>query len=231
MTKAIEIIRPALRAIGAVDGVEEPKPEEVSAALEVLNGLIDQFKTTPAAMLNNKEVVLTLPAMTQSLSIGDGQDIDVPRPFRIESAYARISRIDRGIKIVDKAEYDAVNLKDLGTSWPEIMWFDGGVPTGRCYFWPLASSAVELHVTVLRFLTEFTDSEASQQLPQGMRWMLQKQLEVASCPVFQLPVPPKLERQAMVAYRSYMRSVTQIPDLSGDVRVTSRLGQFISGGF
>ena len=228
---ALEIIRQALRKIGAIDPQEAPKAEEVSVALDALNGIIDTWSATSGTALNNDELVVTLPAMTKTMSIGPGQDIDIDRPFRIESAYARISQIDRPIQVVDKGQYDAVTLKGIGTSWPEILWYDGNIPVGNLYFWPLASSSVELHVTLLNFLRAFADQNASQYLPRGMKRALVLALAIEVAPEFALTPSPDLIKQAALAYRAYFRSASSVPDMDSDTRVTSRLGAFLGGGF
>lgn len=230
-TSALEIIKPALRRIGAVDALETPSSEQVQVALECLNGIIDSWSATSGTAVNNEEMVVTLPANQTTLTIGDGQAINVPRPFRIESAYVRVQNIDRNVKIVDKAEYDAVNLKDLATTWPEILWFDGGVPTGSLYLWPRASYSIELHVTVLRYVTAFADANATQSLPQGHKRALQLALAVEVAPEFALEPSPSLVRSAAIAYRAMVRANYQVPDLNTGVRVEARLGQFLSGGF
>lgn len=230
-TSALDIIKPALRRIGAIDALETPSPEQTQVALECLNGLIDSWSATSATALNNEEIVVTLPPNQTTMTIGTGQAIDVPRPFRVESAYVRVQNIDRNVKVVDKAEYDAVNLKDLATTWPEILWYDGGVPTGNLYFWPRASYGVELHVTVLRYLAEFASATDTQNLPQGHKRALQLALAVEVAPEFALEPSPTLVRAASNAYRAMLRANYQVPDLQTNVRVEARLGQFLSGGF
>ncbi len=230
-TSALEIIRPALRKIGAIDAVETPSSEQTQVALECLNGIIDTWGATSGVAVNNQEVTVTLPPMTTTLTIGPLQTIDIERPFRVESAYARIGNIDRPISVVDKAGYDAVNLKNMGTSWPELLWYDGNLPTGSVYFWPLASSSVELHLTFLRYLTTFADANAVQVLPRGYLRALQLTLAVEVAPEFALSPSPSLVKQQALAYRAVTRMNHVVQDMEPGITVRSRLGQFLSGGF
>ena len=229
--QAIEIIRPALRKIGAIDAIETPSAEQTQVALEALNGLIDTWKTQTSAAINNTELVVSLPPSTRSLTIGPGMDIDTVRPFRIESAYTRFTNIDRSVKVADKAEYDAINLKGLGTSWPELLWYDGGIPTGNVYFWPLASATVELHITLLHYLAEYESSEDSQYLPSGYKRALTLCLAVEMAAEFGMEAPATLQKQASLAYRAITRANQNVPELDSGNAVGSRLGQFLSGGF
>jgi uncharacterized protein YfiM (DUF2279 family) len=228
--KALEIIKPALRRIGAIDAEETPSAIQTEVALECLNGIIDTWSATSGVAVNNQEIVVTLPAMAQYMTIGPGQQIDLVRPFRIEAAYARIQGIDRSISVGDKADYDAVNLKTMGTSWPELIWYDAGLPTGKVYFWPLAASSVELHLTVLRYLQGFADSNAEQELPNGYKRALTLTLAVEVAPEFQLDPSASLVKQQALAYRAITRMNHVVQDMDNGQRVSSRIGQFLSGG-
>lgn len=228
---ALDIIKPALRKTGEIEGNETPSSDQIAVALDCLNGIIDTWSATSGTAVNNEEIVVTLPANQRTITIGEGQAIDVPRPYRIESAYARIYNIDRPIQIVDKAQYDSIILKQLGTNWPEVIWYDGGVPTGNLYVWPQASYSVELHVTVLRYVRSFTDANDSQALPQGHKRALILALANEVAPEFGLQPSSALQQQAALAYRSIVRANYQVPDLdTSNNRVESRLGQFLSGG-
>lgn len=230
-TSALEIIRPAMRKIGAIDALEAPSAEQTKVALECLNGIIDTWGAVSGTSVNNQELVVTLPPMTPTITIGPGQTVDIERPFRVESAYARIGSIDRPIDVVDKANYDAVNLKAMGTSWPEMVWYDGNLPTGLLYFWPLASSNVELHLTFLRYVTAFADANDTQVLPRGYVRAMQLTLAVEVAPEFGLEPSPALVKQQALAYRAVTRMNHVVQDMEPGVSVRSRLGQFISGGF
>ena len=229
-TSALQIIRPALRKIGAIDATETPDAEQTAVALECLNGLIDSWQVQSATAINSVEKVVTLAANTTSMTIGPGLTVDIERPFRVESCYARIHNIDRPVHVVSKQQYDQVVLKDLGTSWPEMLWYDGGIPTGNLYFWPRANAGVEVHITLLRYVAAFDDANDSQELPQGHKRALTLALAVEVAPEFALEPSNSLQKQAALAYRSITRANYQVPELDGETRVQARLGQFLSGG-
>jgi hypothetical protein len=219
---ALDIIRPALRLIGAIDPLEQPKAEQVAVALDSLNLLMDTLRVSAGAAINNEEMVLTLARGAKTHTIN--------RPLRVEGAYARLHLIDRPIRVVDKAEFDSVSLKGLNTSWPEIVWCDGNAPYSSLHFWPQPASDIEVHVTVLKHLVGFVDATTAEVLPAGYRNMLTKLLAVEVAPAFGLEPSASLVRSAALAQRAYTRANTNVPDMEVGVRVTSRLGQFLGGG-
>jgi hypothetical protein len=230
MTTALAIIKTALLEVGGVDVTETPDADMAAFGLTKLNDLIDTWATEPTAAYNNHEVTVTLPSTTRSLTIGPGQSIDVERPIRIESAYVRLNNLDRPMEVVEKQEYDNVLIKGLGTAWPDIIWYDGGLPTGNVYVWPLASAPVELHLTVLNYVGEFASVTTSQTLAKGYRRALTLNLAVEMAPSLQLPVSADLLRRAGLAYKAIKRANSSVPQMESAGRRTSRLGQFLSGG-
>lgn len=227
--QALDIIKPALRRIGAIGATETPDADQTAVALEALNNVIDTWSVLPFTAKNNTEATVSLPAGTASLTIGPSQTINIPRPYRIESAYTRVQGIDRPIKVWDKAQYDAVSLKSISTTWPEGLWYDGGLPTGRVYFWPLCASTTEVHITVLSQVAQFAASTDSQDLPSGYKRALMLTLAVELADEFNLPVSANLARQQDMAYTALTKQNVSVPDLSVHPRVTSRLGQFLGG--
>lgn len=229
MTTANQIITRAMREIGALDVTVSADGDEADACLDTLNSLIDSWVTNPSTAYNNQEVTITLPSGTASRTIGLGQQINVVRPARIESAYARYSNLDRPIEIVEKEQYDSILIKTLGTSWPEVLWYDGGLPTGNVYFWPIPAATIDVHLTVLNYLAEFSALTTDQTLSRGTRRALELNLAVEIAPQFNLPVSPNLERRASGALRALKRMNSVVPELDTTPHRSARLGRFLAG--
>ena len=230
MTTANQIIKRACLLAGAIDVTETVGGDECDAYLEALNSLIDLWSTTPQAAYNNHEIVVTMAPSTFGMTIGPTKQIDVERPLRIEGAYARYNNLDRQIEIIeDKASWDAILIKQLGTSWPEALWYDGGLPTGNVYFWPQPSGTVELHLTVLSYVSAFSSMTTDQTLSRGYKRALELNLAIEIADMLQLQVSPSLERRAALAYRAIRRANSVVPDLEIGGRRASRLGKFLSG--
>lgn len=229
LVSADTIIRSALRRIGAIDAIETPSAEQVSVALDALNTIIDATKNEPFGASNNSEIVITLPAMTGTLTIGPGQQIDIQRPVRVESAYTRLGNLDQTVDVVEKEDYDALLIKGLGTSWPEMVWYDGGLPTGALHFWPLPASPVELHLTVLSQIQPFASSTEEQEFRPGAKMVYELRLAIDLCDLFMLPVPASMPLRLANAERAFKRAFAQTPNLDIGQRKSSRLGRFLAG--
>lgn len=230
MTTALDLINRATIMNGGRALGETLEPGAMEECFSALNSLIDTWGTDPQAAYNNQEIVVTMPPGTQSLTIGPGKQIDCVRPLRIELAYTRFGNIDRVTDILDdKSDWDQIIIKDLGTSWPEVLWYDGGLPTGNVYFWPKPSGTVELHLTVLNYLAEYTDPNQAQTLSRGYKRALELNLAVETAPLFSLEASISLQRNAANAYRSLRRANSTVPDMDIGERRSSRLGRFLAG--
>lgn len=230
MTTANQIIKRACLEIGAVDVTETVGGDEAQVCLDALNDLIDSWSTGPQAAYNNQEIVVSMAPSTFGLTIGPGQQIDTIRPLRIESAYARYNNLDRPIDVIeDKTDWDSILIKTLGTSWPEALWYDGGLPTGNVYFWPQPSGTVELHITVLKYVGQFAQLTTDQTLSRGYKRALELNLAVEVADIFKLTASPSLVRRAALAYRAIRRANSVVPELEIGKRRASRLGKFLGG--
>jgi hypothetical protein len=226
MTTAIAIIRPALRRIGAVGATEQPTAKQIAIGLELLNGLIDTWSVLPQTS-RPVETVVSLNAAT--LTIGPGQQINVVRPMRIESAYSRVSGLDQDIRVETKQVYDSIDQKSTNSTWPELLWYDQGTPTGIVHFWPIPQASVELHITTRLCVQPYALAEDDQNLPGGYLRALQLALAVESGSSFNVPVSATLMQDATNAFNAITPQNFTVPELSTDRQVSTRLGQFLSG--
>lgn len=230
MTTANQIIKRACLEIGAIDVTETVGGDEAQVCLDALNGLVESWGTMPQAAYNNQEIVVTMAPSTFGMTIGPGQQIDTSRPLRIESAYARYNNLDRPIEVIeDKAEWDSILIKQLGTSWPEALWYDGGLPTGNVYFWPQPSGTVTLHLTVLNYVSNFDDLTTDKVLSKGYERALALNLAIEIAGMFKLEPTPSLNRRASLAFRAIRRANSVVPEMEIGGRRASRLGKFLAG--
>jgi hypothetical protein len=230
--KAIDIIRPALRRIGAIGATEQPSAKQVQVGLDALNGILDTLSVMPTAGTRPIESIVSLAAGAPYLTIGSGMQINVPRPDRIESAYARAQGLDESVRVVSKQIFDGIDQKTLGSTWPEVLWYDKGLPTGKVYIWPLAASVLEMHITTRGVLAQFASANDAIDLPGGALRALRLKLAVEVAPEFNLPVSASLDKEMTLAMDAFQVQNVEIPELEldGAPAIRTRLGQFLSGG-
>ena len=91
---AQELIKAALRAVGAIPTGETPTASELADGLEALQIMLRSWAAEGLLIYAYTEDTHTLTAGDGEYSIGSGGDIDTTRPERIESAYIKSGNVD-----------------------------------------------------------------------------------------------------------------------------------------
>lgn len=140
-----ELIKAALRSIGAIATGETPTDAEMTEGLEALQIMLRQWSAKRRMIYYTDIVTHSLTAGTTSYTIGSGADIATTRPTRITAAYVRSGNVDYPIKIIDSTEYAAVSVKDQGGDNPAYIWYNPTYTTGTIYLWPPGGGEMYMH--------------------------------------------------------------------------------------
>jgi len=142
-----ELIKAALRKIGAIASGETPTNAEMQDALIQLRALLRQWSSESTMVFKTAIVTHTLDG-SASYTIGSGADIDTTRPVRINSAYVTVSNVDHQLKIIDSTKYSKIALKDIGTTYSEYLWYNPGYSQATLYLFPAGSGTLTMHVNI-----------------------------------------------------------------------------------
>jgi hypothetical protein len=227
LTSALEVIKGALLRVGVLDPIEAPTAEQTAVCLDALNGLIDTMQTSALSGIGPVEYVASVTG--GAVTIGPTGQIDVPRPLLIAGAYCRIAGTDYPVEVIGKQEWDSIDLKALGSTWPDVCWYDDAMPTGTVRFWPIPAGTVEMHLTVTESLQPFATALTSQHLGQGLKRALALALALEVSPIFGMQPTPQLLRDAANAMRVYKRTRAEVQQLD-IINIASVEAQFIAGG-
>ena len=177
-----------------------------------LNVMLDSWNLSPDFAFTDLETVYALPSATQSLTIGPLMQINIPRPDRIElGSFVRVSGNDYPLEVIDRTTYNNIMQKDQGGSGPSVVFFDGGNPTGKLYFWQ--TGACELHLVTRVSAGSFADLTTDYQLPAGYARAFQFSLSEEIGPAFETAVPDSVARIAAGARRVVKRANLSVPQL------------------
>jgi hypothetical protein len=212
---ALQLIESALGKIGMHSVGETVSAEDADVCLERLNTLIDSLEGENMFAYATADTVFTLPANTESLTIGASQSIDMTRPARIMAgSFSRIDGRDYALRPVSEAQYNLISQKDNGGAIaPDVCFYDGGVPTGLLYFWPSVSAAVEVHLITPESSGEATDLTTAYAMAQGYRRYIEHALAVEIAPDFNVSASAQLVQLAASLKRILKRSNSRIPEL------------------
>lgn len=229
MTTANDIIRDAMVDIGAIGTTETPDADDAALALRHLNRMIDSWAAGPGRLyayhvqwhpvaLNNR----------QSITIGPGGDLNIPRPVRIEEGgFSRMGDIDEPLEVVGRDKFSEISLKTLGATWPQFVYYEASQPLGRAHFWP--QGAVTVHLPIATRLEKFADLTTDYYLPPAYEEALVSNLAQRLCRPFTRPVPATLPMEAAQARARIKLANFEAPELTVCHTVLTGRATFLAG--
>jgi hypothetical protein len=218
-TTPLAIITRALRKSGVVGVGQTPAPEDTSDALADLNDILSQWQRKRWLVYHLVDVS-KVSTGAQSYTVGPGQDFDVARPDRIESAFLRQTvqsqpnQVDYPLEIIQSREdYNQIRLKTL-TSFPSSIFYDSAYPVGTVYPWPLPLANIyAIHLTLKEQLGQFTSLTQTVNLPPeygaALLWNLCRWLRRS----YQLPPDAEVNSLAQDSLNLIRNANAQIPTL------------------
>ena len=147
-----DIIHAAMRKVGALYPGDSPRAEELSAAVDALHTMVDDWQNKHVFLWSLSPQTITLVASTDNYSLQTD-----PHVFSIEKAYFRDSNSnDTEIEIVSYREYQDIVDKDASGE-PTVMAIHNTVaPTA--YVWPVPEAAGTIYYLGLTRLKDFDSS-------------------------------------------------------------------------
>lgn len=194
VTTRDDIIKRALRIIGALGTGETPDSAAVTEAAQALNDVFKEWQADGHLLWRRASTVLTAVANDGQYSIGDAGDIDAAAPYKLLDVYRRTGT---GTSVLDvqmipytRQEWDAIpNKSQTGTP---IAWHfqpasaSTGIELGTLYVWPIPDSNFvttntgKFNITYTATLQDFDASSDNPDVPKflinALVWALADQL-------------------------------------------------------
>jgi len=218
ITTPVDLIHLCLKTAGVVGVGQTPDFEDTNDCFSILNSFLGQI-TRERFLVYHLVDVAFLSNGAISYTIGAGGDFNVPRPDRLEAAYARLLPVstqpfDYPLTLIDSREdYSAITLKHL-TTFPNSVFYDSDWPLGHVFVWPVPQNEqFEVHLVIKETLTQFPTLTTPINLPPEYLDMLIWNLSVRIRPLYQMPPDPTIIALAKNSLAVIRQSNTQIPQL------------------
>lgn len=222
-----DIINLALKMANVLGVGQNPSAEDTNDAFTMLNMMMAQWQRRRYMVYHLVDTAITGDGST-SYAIGPGQVINIARPAKIESAFARQTPggtsypVDYPLNILKSREdYNRISLKTLN-AFPQYVFYDSGFPVGQIYVWPLINNTYELHLTVMEQLQTFNTPADPVNLPPEYLAALMYNLALRLYPMYGLQVDPEVKAQAIAAMNIIEAANAQIPRLVMPVMLSSQ---------
>lgn len=216
MTTALQIINRAYFMLGFKAAGEALSADDANDALDVLNSMIDSWNTQSLSIVSVNEVVANVSGV--SATIGEGLTFNTVRPVSIAAgAFSRMNGVDYPMTELTRDQYANITLKTVSSTFPQYFYYDGNTGTARVFFYPAPAGAVEVHLPVSVYLTEFADLAIDYPLVPGYRKALEYSLAEELAPGIK-DLSAMVVRQAANARRVIRRSNVDVPQLDSGIQ-------------
>lgn len=142
-----DIIKRALRIVGAIGQGETPSTDATSEAALALNEIVKEWQADGMQLWKYKEsTAITLVAGTNSYNIGTGYTVNQVAPLKVVQAFYRTtsSNTDRPLVLLTKQEYEILGNKSTQAAISQIYYMPPGPPLtemkGVIYTYPTPDS-------------------------------------------------------------------------------------------
>lgn len=231
-TTAHDLVRGAMRLIGAVDPGEEMTAAEASDGLEILNELLESLSIESLAVYQLLQENFNLVAGTASYTIGSGATFNTTRPLDVLSGFIRSSSTDYPLRIVTREEYDRISVKTL-EFMPELLYYQPSVANGTIYLYGVPAAADVLYINSHKQLQSFTTLTTSIVLPPGYKRMLRFNLAPEIASEYGRKVPEEVKEIARISKMNIKRQNSRTAklrlNLPGGGGIASDMAAFNAG--
>ena len=187
---AYELVRGALRKIGAIATGETPSADEMNDGIDSLNDLLETWSLENLLLYANANLVVTCVGGQIRYAIGPTGDWVGPRPIRINGAFCTVNGVDFSINTVGKDQYDQIAIKYQPGDIVEQLYYENDSPNGSVYLFPVPTTNIQLSLDTDRILTMITNPAQAINFPPGYYIALQHTLATMLAPDYGRPVDP-----------------------------------------
>lgn len=171
------IIKAALRKLIVVKSGGTPTTAQYADGLEVLNDMVNSWSAQNNLVYEDTLEELSIPASTQSITIGATGTLVTGRPLRIKIATLRDGSIEYEMNLIDQGEYAYIADKTV-SGRPYELYYRNTWPNGTIYFNKTSDSAYTLILTSLKQLSTFPDGTTEVSLPDHYERALKTNLTI-----------------------------------------------------
>jgi len=162
---ALDIIKRAMRIMGAIGQNETPTTSEANDGLTALNEMIDSWNTDRTFIYSVVESIAQAVSGQATYTVATGGNFDVTRPVKIDSAFIRLNSVDYPLQQINSQDYNSIPFKG-NESFPHYFYYDAAFPTGNITFYGTPTVG-EFHIFTYQQISVFPNLTSSTVMPQG----------------------------------------------------------------
>lgn len=191
MTTARQLIKSALRKIGAITKNENPTADEAVDGLQALNGILSSWSNDSTKIYARAIESFVLTSGDGEYTIGAGADFNTTRPVSIVSAYVRSGDVDYTLEKVTDSDFADIGFKSV-QGIPRYINYDYNYATGKIKLYPVPGSGYTLYLISEKELSTIASLDTDIAFPPGWERALIYNLALDLSPEYGQPVTQEI---------------------------------------
>jgi hypothetical protein len=207
-TTAGDLIKGSLRLIGVLAESEEPSAATMQDSIAAMNAMIQSWDTERLSVFSTQDQVFTWPAGQAMRTLGPTGDFVGDRPIQVDdSTYFKdpSSGLSFGVKLINQQQYNAIALKTVSSTYPQVLWVNMTYPDAEMTIYPVPTKTLEWHIVSVDKLTEVSSVATPIDFPPGYIRAFRYNLAMELAPEFGVEPSPQVVRIAMTSKRNLKR--------------------------
>ena len=202
-----EQINRALRLLGILAEGETPSASMSNDALMALNQMIESWNTERLSVFVTQDQVFNWPAGEITRTLGPSGDFVGLRPILLDDAtyFKAPNGVSYGIKFINQQQYDGIAVKNVTSTYPQVMWVNMGYPDVSLTVYPKPTQVLEWHLISVQELDRPATLDTQMNFPPGYLRAFTYNLAMEFAPEFGVEPSPQVQRIAMTSKRDLKR--------------------------
>ena len=200
-------INRALRLLGVLAEGETPSADASQDALMAMNQMIDSWNTERLMIFNTIDQVFTWPASVLQMHLGPTGDFVGVRPVLLDDAtyFKAPNGVSYGIKFINQQQYDGIAVKNVTSTYPQVMWINMEFPNIQMTVYPKPTQDLEWHFISVQELDQPATLDTVLYYPPGYLRAFTYNLAMDIAPEFGVEPSQQVQRIAMTSKRDLKR--------------------------
>ena len=200
-------INRSLRLLGVLAEGETSSASVSQDALMALNQMIDSWNTERLSVFSTQDQVFTWPSSILSRTLGPTGDFVGNRPILLDDAtyFKAPSGVSYGIKFINQQQYNGIAVKNVTSTFPQVMWVNMTFPDIEMYVYPRPTQDLEWHFVSVEELNNPATLSTVLYYPPGYLRAFTYNLAMEFAPEFGVEPSQQVQRIAMTSKRDLKR--------------------------
>ena len=200
-------INRSLRLLGVLAEGETSSASVSQDALLALQQMIDSWNTERLSVFSTQDQVFTWPSSILSRTLGPTGDFVGNRPVLLDDAtyFKAPSGVSYGIKFINQQQYNGIAVKNVTSTFPQVMWVNMTFPDIEMYVYPRPTQDLEWHFVSVEELNNPATLSTVLYYPPGYLRAFTYNLAMEFAPEFGVEPSQQVQRIAMTSKRDLKR--------------------------